>query len=189
MTPDPLHGLSGLRRSLAPGEAVFRQGDPTRGMFRLDEGAVTLVRHTEAGGEVVLHRATPGETFAEASLFSETYHCDAIAAARTALVAYDRRKVLRRFREDPDFALSLARRFATQVQGYRRKLELLAIRGAEERVFAALAEGTPAASVKSFAAEIGLTHEAVYRALGRLVRDGRVEKTGRGRYRIAAGRG
>jgi DNA-binding IclR family transcriptional regulator len=34
------------------------------------------------------------------------------------------------------------------------------------------------------AAQIGLTHEAVYRALSSLVRAGRLVKTGRGSYRL-----
>jgi CRP-like cAMP-binding protein len=175
------------RRSFAPGEAVFRQGDPTRGLFTLVSGAVTLLRRTEAGAEIVIHRARPGETFAEASLFSDAYHCDAVAAAPTSLIALDRRWILHRFRTDPDFAIALARRFAAQVQTYRRKLELLAINHADERVFAALADGMLTSGVKPFAAEIGLTHEAVYRALASLTRAGRTVKTGRGRYRIARG--
>ena len=36
--------------------------------------------------------------------------------------------------------------------------------------------------IKQFAAEIGLTHEATYRALAKLVKDGRIEKAGRGQY-------
>ena len=39
-------------------------------------------------------------------------------------------------------------------------------------------------NVTTFAAEIGLTHEATYRALSALVRTGLVKKAGRGRYEV-----
>ena len=87
-------------------------------------------------------------------------------------------------RADNAFALALVARLSGQVQGYRRRLELMAIRSAPERVFAGLADGRLTGSVIDFAADLGLTHEAVYRALAELVRAGRVERPARGVYRV-----
>lgn len=192
LLPDPFHVVpDDARRGLhvAKGGVAFRQGERTRGLFFVVDGVVELRRVTEAGDVVVLHRAATGETFAEASLFSETYHCDAVAIEATDLVELDRAHILRAIRSDVDFAMALSRRFATQIQAYRRKLELLAIRSAEGRVHAALADGMLTADIKSLAAEIGLTHEAVYRALASLVKQGRVKKRGHGRYDVVgAGR-
>jgi DNA-binding IclR family transcriptional regulator len=70
------------------------------------------------------------------------------------------------------------------VQGYRRQLEILAIRGAQDRVLAALANFGQQGSVMSFAATIGLTHESTYRALSVLVKRGLVRRIGRGRYQL-----
>ena len=166
------------------GTAVFRQDDPSRGPYLLVSGAVEMVRHTEAGHRIVLHQAHASETLAEASLFSHRYHCACIASSDSRLILLDKTVVLDRMERDAGFALALLKRMASQVQGYRRQIEILAIRGAEERVLAALDAFGQSGSVMDFAARIGLSHEATYRALSSLTRRGMVERTGRGRYRI-----
>ncbi len=187
--PEPLGSMpaeAGRRREVPRGSHVFRQEEPTGALHVLVSGAVELSRTTEAGEHVVIHRARAGETFAEAALFSEEYHCDAVATADSTIIAFDRTLVLSRFAADPDFAKSLAHWFARQVQGYRRRLEIHAIKRADERVLAAFAAGMATSDLKTLAAEIGLTHEAVYRALKRLTTDGRIRKTGRGSYALTS---
>ncbi|MEL6964249.1 MAG: cyclic nucleotide-binding domain-containing protein, partial [Pseudomonadota bacterium] len=73
--PNHLGRMLDLKR----GDLVFATGDKTRGLFRVEDGLIRLVRHAADGREVTLHLAKPGDFFAEASLFSESYHCDAIA--------------------------------------------------------------------------------------------------------------
>ncbi len=168
------------------GAHVFAQGEMARGPCWVRAGQVDLLRHTEAGAQVLLHRAGAGETLAEASLFSDSYHCDAVTAADSTLAVLDKAAILALVRADPGFALDLMARLARQVQGYRRRLEILAIRSARERVLAALAEQGQGGTVIAFAARIGLTHEATYRALSQLVDAGRVARVGRGRYLVVA---
>ena len=163
-------------------ELLFRQGDRTKGMYLLDSGAVELRRVTEAGDRLPIHQARSGETFAEASLFMERYHCDAVVIAPSRIVRFDKRMLLHAFERDPAFALEMASRFAHQVQAYRRRLEILAIRGAEQRVLNAVRDGMLKADISSFAAAIGLTREATYRALAALAGKGRLVKRGRGQY-------
>ncbi len=170
--------------TLDRGAALFRQGDASGAMFFLHTGAIDMVRHTEAGQKVTLFRARAGDTLAEPALFSEVYHCDAVAALPTRVSRFDRGAVLDLIRADNAFALALVARLSGQVQGYRRRLELMAIRSAPERVFAGLADGRLTGSVIDFAADLGLSHEAVYRALAELVRAGRVERPARGVYRV-----
>lgn len=179
---DKLDGFSTSERGLTSGELLFRQGDSTRGLFALASGRVELRRVTRSGNMVVIHNVRQGEIFAEASLFSSTYHCDAIALDKCRLIEFDKRAILSRFTEQPDFALAMTQRFAIQIQSYRRKIEIIAIRNAQERVFAAVSEGLLQSDIKSFASEIGLTHETVYRALANLVLNGRLTKSGRGIY-------
>lgn len=172
------------KRSLAKANALFRQGDPTRGLFVLVSGRLELRRVTELGSPVLIHNVRAGETFAEASLFSSEYHCDAIALEDSQLIEFSRQEVLARFQNQPEFAMALARQFASQIQIYRRKMEILAIRDAAERVYAGICEGLLHSDIKSLAAEIGLTHEAVYRSLAILVRQGRLMKSARGTYQL-----
>ncbi|MEE9375803.1 MAG: Crp/Fnr family transcriptional regulator [Rhizobiaceae bacterium] len=161
---------------------VFRQGGKTRGLFFVIDGCIELRRFTEAGQTITIHRARSSETFAEASLFSQTYHCDGIATCESNLVELDRSIILEKIQNDPNFALAIAKRFAQQNQYYRRKLELLAIKSAEDRIYTAIVDGLFTGKIKAFATDIGLTHEAVYRGLAKLVDKSLLIKTGRGKY-------
>ncbi len=164
------------------GQKLFSQGGVTSGLFCIDSGVIELIRHTKEGVLVVNHRATAGTTFAEASLFSPQYHCDAIATTDTAVTEFDRSYLLDQFQLNPQFSMALAQRFAQQIQKSRRLREILAIKSANERTLMAIHEGMLDSNLKSFAAEIGLTHEALYRALKALVQQGRLNKVARGEY-------
>jgi len=63
-------------------------------------------------------------------------------------------------------------------------LEIVGIRLAEDRVMAGLVSGLLDGSVVEFAARLQLSHEATYRALRKLVQDGRVKNPARGSYHL-----
>lgn len=183
--PAPLNGLpaSAVKlHNLDRENTLFRQGDSTRGLFYLLTGSVHLERVTEGGHQVLVLKAASGDTFAEASLFHRIYHCSAVAAKPSEVIECSKRAVLKRYREDPDFALAMSERFAHQVQYTRTRLELFSIRSADDRVFRAVVDGMLKDSVKSLANEIGLSPEVVYRSLASLAKSGRIQKTGYGRY-------
>ncbi|MEW9919957.1 Crp/Fnr family transcriptional regulator [Marimonas sp. MJW-29] len=164
---------------------LFRQGDPTRGLFRVETGQVNLQRITPEGHIITLHRASAGTLFAEASLFSDSYHCDAVCVRPGAVLRLDKKHILDRLASDQGFSLAFNRLLAQQVQGYRQTIELTSIRSARDRTFAAISLGYLSGSVTEMAHRIGLTHEACYRALRELCDTGLLIRTGRGRYEIA----
>ncbi len=183
--PDPLDKIAVDQRwriICAPEQSLFRQGDKTVGIYFIVSGRLDLIRHTVSGDKVVIHRASAGQTFAEASLFSDTYHCDAQVREISEVVRFNRTAVLSAFHLNPEFTLSLTKRFAFQLQQYRRRMELLAIKKANDRVYAAMADGMLTGTIVDFAAEIGLTHEAVYRALASLSKSGKIQNIARGHY-------
>jgi CRP-like cAMP-binding protein len=173
-------------RHLEAGEALFRQGDPAAAIFRLQSGQVRLLRHTEDGSSVVMHVARPGETFAEAALFADAYHCDAIAQAPSRVAVIDKRDLLGDVGRDASEVLDLARAMAGQVRDLRARLEIRNIRSADQRLLAWLrlkAHGNPPAveldrTWTQVAEEIGLTREATYRALSAMRRTGRIRMEG-----------
>ncbi|MDU8929830.1 Crp/Fnr family transcriptional regulator [Alisedimentitalea sp. MJ-SS2] len=183
---DHLPATAASTKKLDAGERLFLQGDKTTSIYFLASGDIRLVRYGEAGHLVPVFRAAAGDTFAEAALFSPTYHCNAVAQTPSTVIALNKTEILQAMAQDPLFGLALAQRFAGQVQRYRRKLEILAIPKAEDRVFAALSDGWLTGKVVDFASEIGLSHEATFRALAQLVRKGRAVKVARGLYRVAA---
>ena len=172
-------------QEVTSGEAVFTMGEVPTSFFYVVEGEIHLLRNTEAGDSVVIHRAFTGEFFAEASLFSEAYHCIAEAKANTRLIKINREGTLNFMATNARFSRDLSAYLARQVQSYRGLIELRSIRSAEERVLAAVADGWLKGSVVSFATQIGLTHEATYRALSGLVQRNVLKRTGRGQYSLA----
>lgn len=186
MLPAPFDTLDpslAERRVARAGEVLFREGDPARGLFVALDVAVQLVRVTSRGDRVVIHGVKAGDSFAEASLFADVYHCDAVALGAGTVARLGKEAVLPLL-GDPVFAKAFARVMSGQVRHYRLLVEILSVRSAEERVFAGMVAGLLDGAVTDFAATIGLSHEAVYRALRRLVRAGRVRQEGRGRYRV-----
>jgi CRP/FNR family transcriptional regulator, dissimilatory nitrate respiration regulator len=51
-------------------------------------GVINLVRSRREGSFLILQRAGPGSILAEPSLYSETYHCDAVASGAADTRAY-----------------------------------------------------------------------------------------------------
>ncbi len=189
MLPSPFDKMSKTALTtfdLPKGALAFRQDDTARGPYYVASGEIELIRHTQSGNLVILHRAQAGETFSEPCLFSDTYHCDCKVLADCQLIRIDKAALLAQLQSDSDFAMQLLGHFAGQVQSYRRHQELLAIRGATDRVLAALSVTGQCGSVMAFAASIGLTHEATYRALSSLTKSGEVEKIARGQYQLRA---
>jgi CRP/FNR family transcriptional regulator, dissimilatory nitrate respiration regulator len=104
MAPDPLPTSleSGSTvRVLAPGELLFRQGDPAVAIYKIESGRLRLIRRTVDDHPVILHTASRGEFFAEASLFADAYHCDAVAAAPSSVRVYPKQIVMEAMRKDP----------------------------------------------------------------------------------------
>lgn len=166
------------------GDILFRQNQPTSGLYQVISGCVTLQRTSENGETLTLHCAQSNGYFAEASVFSEVYHCDAICtqAGRVLKIAKD--DIIEELRTNPAFSEGFAKLLAVQVQHYRAQIEILAIRSAKDRVLAALQAGYLDATVTEFATRINLSHEACYRALRVLCDNGSIVQVGRGQYRI-----
>ena len=121
------------QHALQAGESLFRQGDKTYGIFAIIKGRVQMIRYDSHGRSLVLFTAAEGELFAEAALFSETYHCDAMAATEATVRIYPRPILLFLLRRDPTAAQKFIALLAREVMSLRTRLEVLNIRSASER--------------------------------------------------------
>ena len=175
------------RRSLARNEVLFRQGDKVRAIYFIEEG---LERRTFDGRLLILGTTPANEFFVEAALFSEVFHCDAVAAEPSRVRIYPKAAVLDALRTDPASAMSFLELVAHEIIELRQRLELMKVRSAKERVmlyldFNAGPSGTvnlPGA-LQDIASELGLTREALYRTLASLEQIGAIERS-KGRIRL-----
>ncbi len=165
---DRLKSVGGRDRFLAPAEYLFHQGEPVVSLFVVLVGEIHLIRHHEDGGTVILQRARPGEVLAEASLFSDSYHCDAVARTHATVRCIPKRRLRNRFREDPEFAEAWAAHLAREIQNTRFRAEVLSLRTVASRLEAWLAwhgETPPKGEWKQLAQQIGVSPEALYREM------------------------
>lgn len=176
-----LEGIRPNRLVLADGDVIMRAGDKVAAIYAVETGKVALSRH----GSVV-HVAEPGTLFGESGLFSETNPVDAVAVGPAAVSAYSQAHVLLHLRAHPDIALAFSAYLARRLNAARARIELGKLKGAEERVVAFLTQAGAAQGwikvaqpLSHIAADIGLTHEAFYRTLRKLVDKGRLERQGR----------
>jgi CRP-like cAMP-binding protein len=175
---------AGVERALDAGETLFRQGGRTVGLYEILSGKVRLARVDRSGRETVLYSAAAGETIAEASLFSLTYHCDAIATTNAVVRLYPKAALLAAFRRNPKAAEAFMAMLARQVMSLRTRLERRNIHSARERIRHFLVTNLDPdgrsvrirGTLKDIAAGLGLTHEAFYRTLAKMQRDGEIDR-------------
>jgi CRP-like cAMP-binding protein len=179
--------VGAIDRRVQAGQALFRSGDKTVGLYTVLEGKLRLVRIGRSGQEAVLQSAAAGETLAEASLFASSYHCDAIATTEALVRLYPKAIVLGALRRDQKLAQAFTTMLARQVMALRTQIERRNLHSARDRVwhFLAVNAGSDgrtvelSGTVKELAADLGLTHEALYRTLARMAADGEIKRAGR----------
>jgi CRP-like cAMP-binding protein len=153
-------------------------------VFLVRKGRVRLRRNLEEGATVAVHTALAGDSFAEAALFAEHYHCDAVAEVASVLHAYPVAPLRQRLTSDPQAAFGFARFMAAQVRDLRWRVELRNVHSAESRVMVwleAKSGGSPPAVPShqpwtEIAHEIGLTRETLYPTLARLEAQGCIRR-------------
>lgn len=154
-------------RKIAKGGSVFCQDDRVQSMYLVRSGAVALERPMKDGVPLTLHIATTNMALAEASLFADTYHCDAVARSDTEIASLPLSAFLAAIRDRPDAALSLIETHAKEVQAQRARIEILRLRRVADRLDAWLdLHGEPAKGEWiSVAEQIGVSAPALYREL------------------------
>ena len=121
---------------LGKGESLFFQGDHVVNLYFVKTGKVKLIRNTLEGGQMMMHAALPGETFAEASLFSKEYHCSAIAELESEIISYKKSEFLRDIEQNPAVMKKLLKIFSQQVRDLRAINEIKNIHSAKDRILA-----------------------------------------------------
>jgi len=161
--------------TLQTGEILFEQNEQAKAIFSINSGKIKLQRNTIDGNVAILHVALSNESFAEAALFSDHYHCQAVAVTETNIQIYNKQLVLDFLANHPAECLIMIKALAQQTQSMRALLEIRNIRSAKDRLFQHilnLANGKASISIatsyKDLAYQLGLTHETLYRKLKQL---------------------
>ena len=153
----------------------------------VERGRIRLVRYTDGGEELPLFRARAGQTFAEAALFSDQYHCTALADKTSRVFAFAKDELLAALHSHTPLMLRLIALLSKQVRDLRTLLEIRSIQAADVRVLQYIrlqadpntGAFTIGSSWKDISQELGLAHETLYRALATLEKEQTIQRDGR----------
>jgi CRP-like cAMP-binding protein len=151
------------------GAAIFRREDPVRSMYLVRSGSVALERPLADGTALALAVARSGMALAEASLFADTYHCDAVVRELAEVSILPKAVFHATLRDQPEIALGLIEAYAHTVQAQRTRIEILRMRKVSSRLDAwlDLNGAPPEGHWKRVADEIGVSPPALYRELAK----------------------
>jgi CRP-like cAMP-binding protein len=179
----PADARRALRRlQVAAGEHVFFRGERPDALHFVLAGEVHLVRRSRSGHEIILQRARHGFV-AEASLDQSSYHCDGIARCPTDILRLPR-AAFHSALVDETFRTGWIEHLTRELRRVRAQAERLSLRSARERIVHYIetegADGRVELTItrKDWASELGLTHEALYRALASMQRAGELRVAG-----------
>jgi CRP-like cAMP-binding protein len=94
-------------RALRPGDTLFRAGDTSRSLFRLQSGRIKLTSVTESGEEMVLEMYRPDDIFGPLCFCQNALRCTATAIQDSEVVTATRAEVRTVLQQQPDLTLAL----------------------------------------------------------------------------------
>ncbi len=166
-----LTGLRARQQHFEGGQHLFHRGDPVTELHFVLVGSIHLVRHQGDGSALVLQRAGAGSILAEASLYSSTYHCDAVAFGAAATRVYAKASLKKLLVKSSEFSNVWASYLAQELQRSRLRSEILSLRTVSERLDAWIVWNGGSFPEKGewklVANQIGISPEALYREIAK----------------------
>jgi CRP-like cAMP-binding protein len=174
-------GLAMLKR-LACHSTLMHQGDPAKRFFLLVSGQIKLYRLTGEGQENLVEIIQPGQTFAEALLFSQArlYPVSATALKDSVLVSIEGSHYRNALEDQPKVCLAILASMSVHLHLRLRDIDTLTMASASRRVINFLfQERNPVSglivlqvSKRLVASKLGIQPETFSRILHRLVDSG-----------------
>jgi len=165
-------------QTLAKGDYLFHEGEPARGCYLVQSGAVNVHRVSAAGKEQVIHVFRAGESFAEASLASPTgYPANARCVEAGTVLLIPKTPILALIGRRPDLALRMLGSMSSHLRVVVGMLDDLTLKDVETRLLNWLVKHSRSApdgviqlsgTKRVLAAELSTSSETLSRTLARL---------------------
>ena len=122
-------------RRLSRGDTVFRVGEPCEEFHVTVTGQVKLFAISPAGQEKVIELVGPGNSFAEALMFTgKPYIINAQALSDTLLLTVKKEAVVGEIERDPRFAMRMLAGISRRLHGLVHDVEAYALHSGMQRV-------------------------------------------------------
>ena len=181
-----------VSRSLEKNEYLFREGDPSRGFFVVQSGAMSIHRLTPAGKEQVIHVFHAGDSFAEATLATDTgYPADARAIESSQVLLVQKDAFVALLKRQPELALRMLASMSLHLRVIVSRLDDLTQKDVETRLANWLIKRCPAQihdapytielpmTKRMLAAELGTVSETFSRTLAKFREQQLIEVEGK----------
>ena len=169
-----------ISKHLDKGQYLFREGDRSEGFYVVQKGAINVHRVSAAGKEQVIHLFRPIESFAKATLATESgYPADARAIEPTTVLLIPKKDFVDLLRRRPELSLRMLGSMSQHLRVIVGLLDDLTLKDMETRLANWLLKRCPgrigdhAVEVKLdrtkrvLAAEMGTTSETLSRTLAK----------------------
>jgi CRP/FNR family transcriptional regulator len=122
-------------KSLEKDDYLFHEGDPARGFYIVQRGAVNVHRVSAVGKEQIIHIFRTGDSFAEVALASATgYPADARALEPTQVLLVQKDGILALLKRQPELALRMLGSMSSHLRVLVSQLEDLTLKDVETRL-------------------------------------------------------
>lgn len=172
-------GISVLK-SLGKGDYLFHERDPSRGFYVVQKGAINVHRVSASGKEQIIHVFRAGESFAEATLATDSgYPGDARALEPTQVLLVQKHEFIARLKRQPELALRMLGSMSQHLRVLVGLLDDLTLKDVETRLANWLVKRCPNPEAQTpvrieltmakrvLAAELGTVSETFSRTLAK----------------------
>jgi CRP/FNR family transcriptional regulator, dissimilatory nitrate respiration regulator len=170
LPPSDLRSIAAIAvlRQLAKGEYLFHEGDASCGFYVVQKGAINVHRVSSSGREQVIHVFRAGESFAEATLATETgYPADARALESSQVLQIQKQEFIGLLRRHPELALRMLGSMSQHLRVLVGLLDDLTLKDVETRLAHWLVKRCPAPeSTRPFQIELPMTKRVLAAELG-----------------------
>lgn len=181
-----------LVRSLERGDYLFHEGEPSCGFYIVQKGAINVHRVNAAGKEQVIHVFRAGESFAEATLATDSgYPADARAIEPSQVLLVQKSDFIQVLKHHPELALRMLGMMSLHLRTLVGQLEDLTLKDVETRLANWLVKRCPSPAAKEpavielstskrmLAAELGTVSETFSRTLAKFREQGLLKVEGK----------
>lgn len=173
----------GRLEHLGKNQYLFHCGEPIDRLYLVLEGELRAIRHQADGQKAIMMRAGPGEFFAAASLCLDSFPCDGLAPVDTRLWSIPKSQFNHLLATSAELGQRFSLALAREIKKQCGRVERLRLQTARERILHYISCETEdgktlqlATSLSTWADELGVEPESLYRSLSAMARDGLIER-------------
>ena len=184
----------GRQKVFSKGQTVFYQGAPADEVFLVKTGRIKLVKYFEDGSEVILDFRKNGDLFGENVFADEgVFPMHAIAMEETVTCGAKKADLEKIILRNPNIGLIILKNMSGKISSLTSRIGSMAVGDLEDRIYQILTNIARRHGLRKgriFRMAFPLTHEelgflanahrvSVTKAVGKLIKSGRVVKSGR----------